>query len=83
MGSGVKVVKRRRNDSLKNFPIDQREKTDRQSNGEIVSTVKSWIAELELRRLSRQNGGDPFAQITAGEQHKLLLKWTYDLDKQG
>ena len=52
MSSGVRDVKRGRNESLKNLPIDQREKTDRESHREIVSTVKSWIAELELRRLS-------------------------------
>ena len=52
MTSGVRVLKRGRNDSLKNPPVDPPEKTDRQSNREIVSTVKSWIAELDLRRLS-------------------------------
>ena len=49
MSSGVRVVKNGRGNSLKNLPIDRPEKTDRQSNREIVSTVKSWIAELELR----------------------------------
>jgi hypothetical protein len=54
MSSGVRVVKNVRSGSLKNLPIDPREKTDQESNREIVSTVKSWIAELELRRLSRR-----------------------------
>ena len=54
MNSGVRVVKNGRSNSLKNLAIDQPEKTDQQSNREIVSTVKSWIAEFELRRLSRR-----------------------------
>jgi hypothetical protein len=53
MSSGVRVVKRGRDDGLKSLPIDRREKTDRQNDREIVSTIKSWIAELELRRRSR------------------------------
>jgi len=54
MNSGVRVVKHGRNDSVKNLPIDRSEKADRQSDRELVSTVKSWIAEFELRRLSRR-----------------------------
>jgi hypothetical protein len=54
MSSGVRVVKNRRSNSLKNLPIDPPEKTERQGNREIVSTIKSWIAEFELQRLSRR-----------------------------
>ncbi len=54
MSSGVRVLKRGRDDKLRTLAIDSPEKNDRQSNREIVSTVKSWIAELELRRLSRR-----------------------------
>ncbi len=54
MNSEVRVLKRGRSDSFKKLPVDPPEKTDRQSNREIVSTVKSWIAELDLRRLSRR-----------------------------
>jgi hypothetical protein len=54
MNSGVRVLKRGRNDRLKSLPVDPPEKTDRQSNREIVGTVRSWIAELDLRRLSRR-----------------------------
>ena len=55
MTSGVRVLKRGRSDSSKSLPVDPSEKKDdRQSNRKIVSTVKSWIAELDLRRLSRR-----------------------------
>jgi len=54
MNSGVRVLKRGRNNRSKTLPVDRSEKTDRQSDREIVNTVKSWIAELDLRRLSRR-----------------------------
>jgi len=55
MTSGVRVLKRGRSDSLKSLPVAVSEKTDdRQGNREIVSTVKSWIAELALRRISQR-----------------------------
>ena len=54
MNSGVRIIKHGRNDSLKSLPNGPDEKDHRQSNREIVSTVKGWIAELELRRLSRR-----------------------------
>ena len=54
MNSGVRVLKHRSNDRLTDLPVERPEKTDRESNREIVRTVKSWIAELEQRRLLRQ-----------------------------
>ena len=54
MSSGVRVLKRGRNDSSKSLSVDPPEKTDQQSNREVVRTVKNWIAELDLRRLSRR-----------------------------
>jgi hypothetical protein len=50
MNSVVRIVKKGRNEGLRSLPIGQDEKTHRQSNREIISTVKSWIAELEQRR---------------------------------
>ena len=54
MSSGVRVVKQGRNETLKSLALGQDEKTERQSEREIASTIKSWIAELELRRRSRR-----------------------------
>jgi len=54
MTSRVRVLKRGRNDGARPLPINRSEKMDRQNNREIVNTVKSWIAELDLRRLSRR-----------------------------
>ena len=53
MNSVVRIVKQRTNDGLKSLPDAQGEKTDREREREVVATVKGWIAELELRRLSR------------------------------
>jgi hypothetical protein len=55
MTSGVRVVKRGGCDNSRKLPVAASEKTDdRQGNREIVSTVKSWIAELALRRIPRR-----------------------------
>jgi len=50
MNSGVRIVKRDHTDRSQSLRPDQNEKTGRQSEREIVSTVKSWIAELAQRR---------------------------------
>jgi hypothetical protein len=54
MSPGVRVLKRGRNDRSKNLLVDPSEKANRQTDREIVSTVKSWIAEQDLRRISRR-----------------------------
>jgi len=54
MSPGVRVLKRGRNDRSKNLLVDLSEKANRQTDREIVSQVKSWIAELDLRRISRR-----------------------------
>jgi hypothetical protein len=55
MTSGVRILKRGSNDSTEGLPVDRSDKkNDQQRNREIVITVKSWIAELDIRRLSRR-----------------------------
>ena len=60
MNSGVRLVKQGRNDSASSLPIGKDKKTHLQSDREIVSTVKSWIAELEQQKHAgdhrRRNG---------------------------
>ena len=55
MNSGVRLVKHGRNDAARSLPIGKVGKTQRQSDREIVSTVKSWIGELEQRRRTSGN----------------------------
>lgn len=50
MKSGVRVIKRGREEVARSLPPSRDEKTARQSEREIVSTVKSWINEWETRR---------------------------------
>ena len=61
MNSRVRIVKRERNESLNDFQANQREKTDQQTVREIVTTVKSWVAELQQRKRARR---DAFSALT-------------------
>ena len=50
MNSGVRIIKRGRDDGPKSLQLGRDQKTERQSEREIVSTVKRWIAERKQRR---------------------------------
>ena len=61
MNSGLRVIKRGRDDGQQSLPPDRSEKTARQSEREIAGTVKGWIAEWEQRR--RLDAQSAFALI--------------------
>ena len=61
MNSRVRIVKRERNDGLKDTRAHQGEKTGRQTVREIESTVKGWVAELQQRKRARR---DAFSALT-------------------
>ena len=61
MKSGVRVIKHGREEVTRSLPSGHVEKTVRQSEREIVGTVKLWIAEWELR--SRLDAGRAFALV--------------------
>jgi hypothetical protein len=61
MNSGVRIVKHGRDDGLQSLSPGQAEKTAKQSEREIVSTVKAWIAESEQRRQADRRSA--FARI--------------------
>jgi hypothetical protein len=48
MNSRVRIIKRGR--GLQNSPVGHDKKTARQSEREVASTVKNWIAEFAQRR---------------------------------
>ena len=50
MKSGVRVIKRGREDGPRSLPPGGDEKTPRQSEREMAGTVKGWIDEWEQRR---------------------------------
>lgn len=57
MNSGVRVVKRGKDDGSKRPPVGRDEKRAKFCEREIASTVKGWIAELEKRYASGGSGG--------------------------
>ena len=55
MSSRVRIVKRGRNEALKDPQTNKREKTDQLSTREIAATVKSWVTELQQRKRARRD----------------------------
>ena len=53
MSSAVKIVKRGERER-KNLRSARQEETGQQARREIISTVKSWIVELEQRRRAEE-----------------------------
>ena len=54
MKSGVRVIKRGREDSPRGLPPGRVEKTDQQREREIAGTVKGWVAEWESAKSARR-----------------------------
>jgi hypothetical protein len=50
MNTGVRIIKRSRDDGAQSLSPGRAEKTTRQSEREIAGTVKGWINEWEQRR---------------------------------
>lgn len=50
MKSPIKIVKRKQNEELIDLKTAEVEKSVEQNTREMVSTVKSWIAELQQRK---------------------------------
>jgi hypothetical protein len=61
VSSRVRIVKRGRNEALKNSQADEREKTDQLSTREIAATVKGWVVELQQRKRA---GRGAFSALT-------------------
>jgi hypothetical protein len=58
MNSAVKIVKRGERE-LKNLKTGRQEETGQHAQREMVSTVKSWIVELEQRRRAEERTYSP------------------------
>ena len=50
MNTGVRIIKRGRDDGAQSLPTGRAEKTTQQNEREIAGTVKGWINEWEQRR---------------------------------
>ena len=57
MKSRVRIIKRDCADGLQSLPLAQVEKTARQCEREIATTVKNWITELAQRRRADEQRG--------------------------
>jgi hypothetical protein len=49
MQSRIKVIKRTEGPITNSLPADQSDRTDRQRERDTANTVKSWVAEWEVR----------------------------------
>jgi hypothetical protein len=65
MKSSIRIIKRKQGEDESDFQIPGRkqpaERQPRESTREMVSNVKSWIAELKQRRTSERRSFSPFA----------------------
>ena len=61
MNSGVRIIKRSRKEISQSLPPGQGEKTARQNERDIASTIKGWIAEWEQRQ--QASARSPFARF--------------------
>lgn len=50
MKSAIKIIKRKQDNDSNNLPTSNVEPSVERSTREMVSTVKSWIAELQQRK---------------------------------
>jgi hypothetical protein len=50
MKSSIKIIKLKRDEDPKDFKTSESENSVERNTREIVSTVKSWIAELQQRK---------------------------------
>jgi hypothetical protein len=66
MKSSIKIIKRKDADSidLKTSEVKKGEDSIEQSTREMVSTVKSWIAELQQRKRAQVHGFSHLPVIT-------------------
>ncbi len=55
MKSSIKIVKRKRAEHADDMNSSEGEKSVEQSTREMVSTVKSWIAELHERKRTQRH----------------------------
>lgn len=61
MKSSIRIIKRQRNDDSNDVKTSEGEKSVERSTREIVSTVKSWIAETQQRKRAQSQS---FSHLT-------------------
>lgn len=61
MKSSIRIIKRQGNDDSSDLKTPEGEKSIEQTTREIVSTVKSWIAETQQRKRAQSQS---FSNLT-------------------
>lgn len=61
MKSSIRIIKRQGNDDSSDLKTPEGEKSIEQTTREIVSTVKSWIAETQQRKRAQSQS---FSHLT-------------------
>jgi hypothetical protein len=59
MQSSIKVIKRKQGEEANDLKTSAGEKSVEQNTREMVSTVKSWIAELQQRKRAQAHSFSP------------------------
>jgi hypothetical protein len=66
MKSGIKIIKRNRDHGSNNVPTPNVEQSVERSTREMVSTVKTWIAELQQRKRAEVHSFPEFPAVYSG-----------------
>lgn len=67
MKSSIKVIKRKPDDDPKDLKTSESEKSVERGTRKIVSTVKSWIAEVQQRKRARSHSFSPLSVSVTAE----------------
>ena len=67
--SSIRVIKRRRDADESDFKTSEDEISVERSTREMVSTVKSWIAELQERKRAQAHSFSPLTATTPAQQN--------------
>jgi len=64
MKSSIKVVKRKRDEDANESKVSEGEKSIERSRREMVTTIKSWITELQQRKRDQEHSSSDL-RVTA------------------
>jgi len=72
MSTSIKIIKRKPNDNPNESGTGKTEKTVERSTREMVSTVKSWIEELQQKRRSEPHSFQAIRLVNIGHGSSVL-----------
>ena len=72
MKSAIKIIKRGQDNDSNNLPTSNGEQSVEQSTRAMVSTVKSWIAELQQRKRAETHSFPPLPAVVTARNSQYL-----------